>query len=367
MTATLDVSVPPHDLGYPVRVGAGVLHEVGATLRRAAPRGKRAALIADANVMPLYGDAAARSLRTAGFEVVSLSFPAGEASKSVANLVALVGQLVAAGLGRSDAVVALGGGVTGDLAGLVAATFMRGIPFVQCPTSLLAQVDASVGGKVAVDLPQGKNLLGVFHFPSAVLIDPDVLQTLSDEELGCGLAEMLKHGALFSREHVDDLMSRADAIYARESAVLAPLVLASVGLKAACVSRDPMERLGNTGRVFLNLGHTVGHAIESASDFGLKHGQAVALGLRASARLSERGGWAPAGLEANMVAALERLRLPTALDPWLEGAQGQRVAEALASDKKRAEGRVAFIVLSGLGEPKVVELGVAEILALLRG
>lgn len=361
----LDVSVPLEDPSYPVIVGAGVLSRLGRELRARVPKAKKIALVADATVMGLYGGRVRAELEASGVEVVAFDFPAGEASKSVERLVTLVGALLAAGLGRHDAVVALGGGVTGDLAGLVAGVFMRGIPFVQCPTSLLAQVDASVGGKVAVDMEQGKNLLGVFHFPRAVLIDPDVLQTLPDDELGCGLAEMLKHGALFSPEHVEDLLTHADEIYARDGVVLGRLVAASVALKAACVARDPWERAGQ-GRVLLNLGHTVGHAIEAASEFGLKHGQAVALGLRAAARLSERSGWAEPGLEAFMVTALERLRLPTELDVWLSGARGEVVARALAHDKKRALTRVTYIGLARLGEPKVAELRPDEILALLR-
>lgn len=363
----LDVRVPARDLSYPVRVGDGLLARLGAEVTRGRePR--RAALVSDSNVLPLHGPVAQRSLEAAGVSVVKLAIPAGEASKRPEVLVSLVSELLAAGLGRRDVVVALGGGVVGDLAGLVAALFLRGIDLVQCPTSLLAQVDASVGGKVAVDLPGGKNLLGAFHFPRAVLIDTGVLQTLPDAELGCGMAEMLKHGALFSAEHFEQIVEHADAVYARDPAVLPRLVATSVALKAACVSRDPLELAeAGKGRVLLNLGHTVGHAIEAASAYALRHGEAVALGLRAVARLSAAKGLCEAGLEARMVAALSAARLPVELDEWLEGERGRAVERAMSNDKKRAGGTVTYIALAGLGEPRTLQLPPAEIMALLRG
>jgi len=362
----LDVAVPNRDLGYPVVVGPGVLHRVGSHIKRELPRASTVAVISDDHVMPLYEGLVRGALEAQGLRVVSAFVPAGEASKTVERMVGLIETLMAAGLGRNDVVVALGGGVVGDLAGLVAALFMRGIEFVQCPTSLLAQVDASVGGKVAVDLRHGKNLLGAFHFPKAVLIDPLVLQTLPDDELGCGLAEMLKHGALFSRAHVDRLLHHAESLYAREPARLAELVAESVQFKAACVGRDPLERSLDGGRVLLNLGHTVGHAIEAASAFGLKHGQAVALGLRAAARLSTRLGIGAADLEDEIVRALLRLRLPIDLDPWLTGELGESVARMLVHDKKRTSKAVTFVVLAALGEPMTRQVPVDEILPLLR-
>lgn len=363
----LDVRVPTRDLSYPVRVGDGMLARLGAEVTRGRePR--RAAIISDENVLPLYGPVARQSLEAAGVSVVTRTVAPGEASKRPDVLVALISELVAAGIGRRDVVVALGGGVVGDLAGLVAALLLRGVDFVQCPTSLLAQVDASVGGKAAVDLPAGKNLLGTFCFPRAVLVDTSVLSTLPDVELACGMAEMLKHGALFSAEHFEQLVEHSAALYARDPAVLPRLLATSVALKAACVSRDPLELSeAGKGRVLLNLGHTVGHAIESASGYALRHGEAVALGLRAAARLSEAQGLCDAGLEARMVAALQALRLPTELDAWLEGEQGRALERAMANDKKRAGGTVTYIALAGIGEPRTVQLAPAEILALLRG
>jgi 3-dehydroquinate synthase len=363
----LDVRVPTRDLSYPVRVGDGMLTRLGAEVTRGRePR--RAALISDDNVLPLYGPVARQSLEAAGVSVVERCIPAGEASKRPEVLVGLVSELVSAGLGRRDVVVALGGGVVGDLAALVAALLMRGVDLVQCPTSLLAQVDASVGGKAAVDLPGGKNLFGTFCFPRAVLVDTSVLGTLPDVELACGLAEMLKHGALFSAEHFEQLVESSAALYARDPAVLPRLLATSVALKAACVSRDPLELSeAGKGRVLLNLGHTVGHALEAASGYGLRHGEAVGLGLRAAARVSEAQGLCDPGLEARMVAALVALRLPIELDPWLEGEQGKALERAMVNDKKRAGGTITYIGLAAIGEPRTLQLAPAEILGLLRG
>ncbi|MEM6292671.1 MAG: 3-dehydroquinate synthase [Myxococcota bacterium] len=360
----LEVAVPSDDLSYPVLIGGGLLDHVGAKMKRATPRARTVALISDENVMPLYGERVQASLVAEGFEVVRFVVPAGEQSKTPARMLELVSGLVTAGLSRSDAVLALGGGVVGDLAGFVSSLFMRGIDVVQCPTSLLAQVDASVGGKVAVDLPEGKNLLGTFQFPRCVLIDPTVLDTLPDEELGCGVAEMLKHGALFDPEHFDALQSQAEAIYDRDDAVLGPLVATSVALKAACVIRDPLEKSdAGKGRVVLNLGHTVGHALEAADGYALKHGQAVGLGLLAAARISLRRGLTAFDLEGRIRQALTALRLPVDLDERLSASQRPAIAEAMAHDKKRgAHSKVTYIGLARLGEPRVLALTPEEIL-----
>lgn len=371
----LHVAVPTEDESYPVLIGPGLLAKLGHELRRSHPSARRVALISDENVMPLYGAAAKASLEAEELEVHSFTVPAGEPSKSSAQLLRLIEGMIAAQMGRRDVVVALGGGVVGDLAGLAAALFMRGVALMQCPTSLLAQVDSSVGGKVAIDLPSGKNLLGAFHFPTVVLIDPEVLQTLPDRELGCGLAEMLKHGALFSREHFNQVVAAANEIYARDADVLSRMVAASVGLKAACVSRDPREQgEAGKGRVVLNLGHTVGHALELMSGFDLKHGEAVGLGLLAAARLSERKDLAKLdqlepgdpGLEQQMLAALQALRLPTELDDWLSDERAERLEATLATDKKRSYASISYVALARIGEPAVASLTPAEIVALLR-
>jgi 3-dehydroquinate synthase len=377
----LHVSVPTEDASYPVLIGPGLLSKLGYELRRSHPHARRVALVTDNNVMGLYGELARASLAAEDLEVHSFTIPAGEASKNAAQLLTLIEGMVAAQLGRRDVVVALGGGMIGDLAGLAAALFMRGVALMQCPTSLLAQVDASVGGKVGIDLPVGKNLIGAFHFPTVVLIDPEVIQTLPDRELGCGLAEMLKHGALFSREHFQQVVATADDMYARNTDVLARMVAASVGLKAACVSRDPREQgEAGKGRVALNLGHTVGHALEQMSNYELRHGEAVALGLLAAARLSDRRELARSdegeALEQQMRAALTALRLPTNLDDYLTDDRVGALEFALGNDKKRGlasktspAGRnttLAYIALTRIGDPVVLSLGAQEIVALLR-
>jgi 3-dehydroquinate synthase len=363
----LDVHVPAESRSYPVLIGRGMLGRVGTELRQRLAGAAQVALVTDVNVARLHGQAARASLEAGGLQVVPIVVQPGEAQKSVPTLISVVEQMLAGGLGRRDAVLALGGGVIGDLSGLAAALFMRGIPFVQVPTSLLAQVDASVGGKVAVDLPSGKNLLGAFHFPLFVAIDPELLTTLPDRELSQGLAEMLKHALLFSPDHLEQLLVKADAFYSRDVDTITPLVATSVGLKAACVGRDPWEQgEAGKGRVVLNLGHTIGHAIEAAADYEVQHGEAVALGLRAAARVSELKGVAEAGLEDTVAAALERLRLPKDLDAWLVGERGAAVERALATDKKRAGGTVSYVALARVGEPVVLTLPPREIMSLLK-
>lgn len=363
----LSVYVPSEDQGYPVLVGSGLLTRVGHELKRSRKSAKRVALISDENVMGLYGDKVAENLEAEGLTVHRFTVPPGEASKSPERLFELIEGMLAAGLGRRDAALALGGGVVGDLGGLAAALFMRGVPVLQVPTTLLAQVDASVGGKVAIDLPAGKNLMGTFHFPTAVMIDPAVLSTLPDREIACGAAEMLKHGALFSEEHFEQVVGSADAIYARDAETLGRLVASSVALKAACVSRDPRE-MGEAGkgRVVLNLGHTVGHALESVSDYDMLHGEAVGLGLRAAARLSARKGLCKPELETRIADALEKLRLPTDLDAWLTEARAEAIETRMGNDKKRGGGTISYIALADIGSPTVLSLTPGEIVTLLR-
>lgn len=363
----VDVHVPAESHSYPVLIGRGTIARLGAELQQRLGHSGTVALVSDSTVARLHAAAVQANLEAQGFTVAPIVVPAGEAHKTTGTLFDVIGGMISSGMGRRDAVVALGGGVVGDLAGLAAALFMRGVPVVQCPTTLLAQVDASVGGKVAVDVPAGKNMVGAFHFPLFVVIDPELLITLGDRELAQGLAEMLKHALLFSADHLRALLTAAPAIYARNFDIITPLVATSVGLKAACVGRDPWETgEAGKGRVLLNLGHTVGHAIEAASGFRVAHGEAVALGLRAAARISELKGLAEPGLEALVVDALTCLRLPTGLDEWLVGERGVAVERALQSDKKRAAGSVSYVALAGVGEPSVLSLALRDLIGLLR-
>ena len=363
----VDVHVPAESHSYPVIIGRGTIARLGTELLQRLGHTATVALVSDATVAPLHAGAVQANLEAQGFTVVAIVVPAGEVHKTTGTLLEVIGAMIMSGMGRRDAVVALGGGVIGDLSGLAAALFMRGVPVVQVPTTLLAQVDASVGGKVAVDLPAGKNMLGAFHFPLFVVIDPELLATLGDRELTQGLAEMLKHALLFSADHLAALLDAAPAIHARNFDVITPLVATSVGLKAACVGRDPWETgEAGKGRVLLNLGHTLGHAIETASGFTVAHGEAVALGLRAAARISELKGLAEPGLEALVVDALTRLRLPTGLDEWLVGERGAAVERALLVDKKRAAGSVSYVALAGVSEPSVLSLALRDLMGLLR-
>jgi len=364
---TLNIAVPHTARGYPVRVAAGVLAELPLVVQRAAPRAKKVALVTDANVHAHHGERTAALIAAAGLDVVLQVLAAGEASKSAETALACIDELASAGLGRDDLVVAQGGGVVGDLAGLVAHLFMRGIPIVQCPSSLLAQVDASIGGKVAVDRPAGKNLLGAFHFPRAVLVDPELLATLPVRERSCGAAEMLKHALLFSADHLEALEQGAEGLLAAEPVVTTALVSSSIALKAACVAADPLEqRKDGGGRVLLNLGHTLGHAIEHASGLSVPHGEAVGLGLRAAARVACRHGLVGPELEARVTVALARLGLPVDLDAWLEGERGAAVLAAMQHDKKRAGGTLTYIALAGVGQPRTLALTPDAIMAAVR-
>jgi len=363
----VDVHVPAESHSYPVLIGRGTVARLGSELLQRLGHTGIVALVSDTTVAPLHASGVQANLEAQGFTVVPIVVPAGEAHKTTGTLLDVIGAMIMSGMGRRDAVVALGGGVIGDLSGLAAALFMRGVPVIQVPTTLLAQVDASVGGKVAVDVPAGKNMVGAFHFPLFVVIDPELLATLGDRELTQGLAEMLKHALLFSADHLAALLAAAPAIHARNFDVITPLVATSVGLKAACVGRDPWETgEAGKGRVLLNLGHTLGHAIETASGFEVAHGEAVALGLVAAARISELKGLAEPGLEALVVDALTRLRLPTGLDEWLVGERGAAVERALLIDKKRAAGSVSYVGLAGVGEPSVLSLALRDLMGLLR-
>jgi len=360
----LVVPVPPRAEATRIVIGPGVLAELPAFVRAASARVQTVAIVSDANVAGLHAARVHASLHAEGLRTVEHVVPAGEASKTAEHLLAIVDALVLAGLTRTDVVVALGGGVVGDLAGLAAHLCLRGLPIVQCPSSLLAQVDASIGGKTAIDRPTGKNLCGAFHFPAAVLVDAELLATLPDRELGCGVAEMIKHGLLFSAAHFAALREGAPQLRAREPAVLAELVAASIELKAACVAGDPFET-GAGGRALLNLGHSLGHAIEHVSGFAVLHGEAVALGLRAAARLSARRGLAAPTLEAEVVDVLARYELPIDLDAWV-GGHAPALAAALARDKKRAGDTLTYIALRAIAQPCELPLRPQEILDALR-
>lgn len=303
MTPSGRVDVASASGSYPVLVGEGVADTIPGIAAEHAPGG-RIGLISDSNVGPTHGERIAEWCRREGLDVVYLTFPAGEASKTRERWIRLTDELLDEGLGRDSCVVAVGGGVTTDLAGFVAATYLRGVPVVQVPTSYLAMIDASVGGKTGVDVAVGKNLVGAFHAPAAVVADTALLRTLPERERREGLVEAVKHGAILDADHLDAIDARLDRLVAADPEVSSRIVLESVRLKAGVVAEDELE---GGYRQILNFGHTVGHAVEAASDYRLGHGSAVALGMLAEAEIGERMGVTVDGTRRRLEDLLGRL------------------------------------------------------------
>lgn len=341
--AIVEVKLPNHS--YQVLIEPGLLARLGDHVRAVAPH-QRAALLADAAVIPFHGDAARQSLEAAGYSVVTQTIPSGERHKTLQTVSGLYEGLVAARLERKSPIVALGGGVTGDTAGFVAATYLRGVPFVQCPTTLLAMVDASVGGKVAVNLPAGKNLVGAFYQPSLVVIDTETLRTLPARELRCGLAECVKHAVIRDASLFDWIEHNLDRVLRLQSEALVELVRWNVAIKAKVVMADEKE----TGeRTHLNFGHTFGHAIESLSARGprpYEHGEAVALGMIAAAHLAVAAKRCPPQVLTRLRALLQRIGLP------VRGQDLPATADLMAVmrvDKKMAGSKLRLVLPTTLG------------------
>ncbi len=342
----VSVTVGAHS--YAIVVEAGALATVGARLR-ALDVGRRAALVTDAAIMRLYGAAVTGSLEGAGFTVSVIEVPEGEAAKTLAVAEHCWDRLLAAGLDRSSTVLGLGGGAVGDLAGFVAATYMRGTNFVTLPTTVLAQVDAAIGGKTAIDHPKAKNLIGAFHQPRLVIVDPALARTLPEREFRSGLAEIVKHGVVLERAYFEEVEHDVAPLLARELAVLDRVIGGSCRLKAGVIERDPEEK--SELRFALNYGHTIGHALEAATGYERwTHGEAVSLGIVAEARLARRLGVADEATAARQERLLDRLGLPvraTRVDV-------EAVLSAITHDKKARDGRVPFVLAPRLGEFRVV-------------
>ena len=343
---TLTVALPGRE--YDILIERGLLDRAGEACRAVLPRAKRLAVVTDSNVAPLYLQRVQTALEVAGFAVKSIVVPAGESSKSLEMLGYLYNEILAFGLSRTDAVVALGGGVVGDLAGFAAATVLRGVDYVQIPTTVLSQVDSSVGGKVAIDLPAGKNLAGAFWQPKLVLMDPDCLNTLSDKIFSDGMAEVIKYGCIRDEAFFKFLAQCGGRSGVMEQ--IEQVLYTCCDIKRQVVLGDERD----TGeRMILNFGHTVGHAFELAGHYeDWTHGQAVAAGMVWAARLGESLGVTPAGTQEKIRAALEKYDLPTHIPcPW------DTMVEAIGLDKKRAEGGISFVLLDKLGwaEPKKME------------
>ncbi len=330
---------------YPVFISWGALFDLGGRLRQAG-LAQQAYIISDDVVLPRYGPQAEQALRQAEIPVVSLVVPAGEASKSLETAARIYDWLVEQRAERGHTIVALGGGMITDLAGYVAATFARGLPLVHVPTSLVAMVDAAIGGKVAVNLPQAKNLIGAFYQPRLVLADVSALRTLPPRELNSGWAEVIKHALIADEDLLRLLEGKAEAILALEPEVTAEVVRRSIAIKAAIVGEDEREETGR--RTILNYGHTVGHALEAAGDYAaLLHGEAVAIGMTAAAEISRRLGLLPQEVCQRQHRLLERFGLPTravGLDP-------ARVRQAMALDKKVQATAIRWVLLEGVGRP----------------
>ncbi len=341
--ARLRVAVPPSSSGgYPVHIGEGLLERLGELAAVAAPA-NRYAIIADDRVGELYGDVARDALAAEGLHGQLFTFPAGEASKSRESWAALTDRLLATGYGRDAAVVALGGGVTGDLAGFVAATYMRGLPVVGVPTSLLAMLDSSVGGKTAVDAPGAKNVVGAFHHPALVVVDPALLATLPSAHRTAGLAEAIKAAAIRDAELFAWMESRAEELAAAKVEALTRLIERCIRIKADVVSADPTEK---GLREILNFGHTAGHALEVLSDYAMLHGFAVAAGMRLEARLGEAAGVTEDGTARRLEELLTACGI-TDLPVPVPTASG--LLEATSSDKKVRRGSTRWVLLERIG------------------
>jgi 3-dehydroquinate synthase len=348
---------------YRISIGPGLLRDGDAL---AAPvRGRHVFVVSDSNVAPLYAHdvAAALQAQLPHAQVLVTCIAAGEAAKTLDSFAELTRELADFGATRDACVFALGGGVVGDLAGFVAACWMRGVDVVQLPTTLLAMVDSSVGGKTAVDLPQGKNLVGAFHPPRAVLADTTTLRSLPERELRAGLAEVVKYGAIRDAGFLDWLEANADALLARDDTALAEAIARSCAQKAEIVERDPFE---HGERALLNFGHTFAHAIEAEQGYGgLNHGEAVAVGMVLAARLSTALGLGPAADAMRLAGLLQRFGLPTLLPQSLD-------AEALLArmrlDKKAQASGLRFVLWDGAGKARVVaDVAEAAVLEVLRG
>ena len=348
------------DLGersYDITIAPGLLDRVGEEIKKVCPRAKKLYVVTDTNVGPLYLDRLGRSLSAAGFQSSGAAILAGEGSKSAENLTRLWEAMMDFGLTRTDAVVALGGGVVGDLAGFAAATILRGVDFIQIPTTLLAQVDSSVGGKVAVDLDAGKNLAGCFWQPKAVLMDTETLDTLPDATFADGMAEVIKYGCIADKAFFEFLTahpSRTEIM-----ANIEYVLYTCCNIKRSVVEKDERD----TGkRMILNFGHTIGHAYELAGHYEKwTHGQAVAAGMVKAAELGTALGVTPTDVPERLEGLLEALGLPTAIP-----CDGETYAAAIGHDKKGAGEDITLVLLGELGGAVLHKLPKARLMEVLQ-
>jgi 3-dehydroquinate synthase len=332
---SVEVRGPAHS--YPALVGSGLFEKLGECTRKYLPR-KTCAVISDSNVASLFGDRVKCSLTSADFQPKLITIPAGEKSKTLEQAGAICEQMIAAGLDRQSFIVGLGGGVIGDISGFVAAIFHRGIPHVQIPTTLLAMVDSSIGGKTGVNTSAGKNLIGALHSPALVIDDLDVLKTLPRREFKQGFAEIIKHGIIADAEMFDALKDV-------DLEDFAPLIRRNIEIKSRIVAKDERDRTGE--RAILNFGHTVGHAIERAGDYReFLHGEAISLGIIAACGVSMKKAELPRDQRDAIVDLLRQFDLPTLLPPNF---QRKTILEAVPYDKKFENGKIRFVVIPRIG------------------
>ena len=331
---------------YAVKVETGIVDTLPEIFRRKWGR-RRIFVITDTNVKRLYGRRLLRALSLLDLDASMLDFTAGEESKNAAVVFALHSQLLSLGIRRDSLIVALGGGVVGDVAGFVAATVLRGVSFIQVPTTLLAQLDSSVGGKVGIDHPHGKNLIGAFHQPTAVFVDPAVLKTLPITEFKNGLAEMVKIAAAADKRLFVHIERRARVIQRNDARLLVSLLVRAIELKAAIVGKDEFD----AGlRAVLNLGHTLGHAIEASSGYSIRHGAAVAMGMATEARIAVRMGLLRESDFVRLIRVMRALRLPVRF-PRIK--RRTKFLSALSADKKAGGAGIKFTMLMGIGHAVV--------------
>ena len=339
------------DHPYEILIGSGILPQLGQRIRDLTKAGK-IALVSETNVYPIWGRTVTEILEATGFTVLPFVFPAGEDSKCAHTYLDLLNHLAENHLTRTDLILALGGGVTGDLAGFAAATYLRGIPFVQLPTSLLAAVDSSVGGKTAIDLPAGKNLAGAFYQPRLVLCDLDLLTTLPEDIFRDGCAEVIKYGILYDPELFSHLQANGLAFDRKW------VITRCVELKRDVVEQDEFDR---GLRMKLNLGHTIGHGVEAASRYGISHGKAVAIGTAIIIRSAEKNGLCSRETAHQVLSLLKAFGLPTESDYSPE-----TLADFALSDKKRAGDQVSLIIPREIGLCQVVPTPVEDLVSLIK-
>ncbi len=338
---------------YEILIDRGILDRCGEEIRKVS-KSEKAMVISDSNVFPLYGEKVVKSMEAYGFEVFTFVFEAGEYSKKLETIYSMYNALADNGLTRGDLIVALGGGVTGDMAGFAAATYLRGIDFVQIPTSLLSQVDSSVGGKTGVDIPQGKNLVGAFWQPNVVLIDPDTLNTLTPHFFADGMGEVIKYGCIKSAKLFD--------ILEKENAwdIIEDIIYECVKIKRDVVQNDEHD---HGERALLNFGHTLGHAIEKEHNFqDISHGEAVAVGMVMMTKATEIAKLTPIGTADRIAKLCEKYNLPTT-----DNTPVGSIVKSSFSDKKSSSNAISLVILDKIGESRVYPVAKTNMLDFVKG